>query len=124
MTDPDKFDQRAGGLSELLQKRLGVRGKTLATRLARAKRRLPRAFRTDLKQIESASGLVNHPKLARLIDPVRTEQAFDNITAHLKGVDRAEARRNAILNWAAALVFNLLVLVLVVVAFVKWQALP
>ena len=124
MTDPDRFQQRADSLSELLKKRLGIRGKSFPARLGRAKRRLPRAHRADLAQLRQASSLVGHPKLARLVDAVRTEQAFDSITAHLKTIDRAEARRHAMLTWLAVLVFNLLVLGLAVLAFVKWQALP
>lgn len=124
MIDPQRYHQRAEALNEMLQARLGVRGKGLDSRLARAGRRLPRPQRRAAREIARAGRHIGHPKLARLIDPVRTEQAFDSLTAHLKGIDRAEVRRHALLSWLAVVVFNLLVLGLAVLALVKWQALP
>ena len=123
MIDPQRYQQRAEALSEMLQARLGIRGKGPAARLARARRRLPKAQRREAREIARAGRLIGHPKLARLIDPVRTEQAFDGLTAHLKGINRAEVRRHALLTWLAVVVFNLLVLGLAVLALLKWQAL-
>ncbi|MEQ8897913.1 MAG: hypothetical protein RID23_12550 [Roseovarius sp.] len=121
MIDTAKFHQRAESLSEMLQKRLGVRGKTLKVRLSRAGRRLPKAQRRAGETLLRAERLMGHPKLARLADPVETDQAFDSITGHLKRFDRDEARRNALLTWLAVVVFNLLLLGGLVVALVRWQ---
>ncbi|MGR3314225.1 hypothetical protein [Roseovarius indicus] len=121
MIDMAKFHQRAEGLSEMLQARLGVRGKSLKARLSRAGRRLPKAQRRAGKTLIETERLLGHPKLARLADPVETDRAFDTITGHLKRFDRAEARRNALLTWLAVVVFNLLLLGGLVVALVRWQ---
>lgn len=121
MIDTAKFHQRAESLSEMLQARLGVRGKSLKARLSRAGRRLPKAQRRAGQTLIETERLLGHPKLARLADPVATDQAFDSITGHLKGIDRAEARRNALLTWLAVVVFNLLLLGGLVVALVRWQ---
>ena len=121
MIDTAKFHQRAEGLSEMLQARLGVRGKSLKARLSRAGRRLPKAQRRAGKTLIETERLLAHPKLARLADPVETDRAFDTITGHLKRFDRAEARRNALLTWLAVVVFNLLLLGGLVVALVRWQ---
>ena len=121
MIDTAQFHQRAEGLSEMLQARLGVRGKSLKARLSRAGRRLPKAQRRAGKTLIETERLLGHPKLARLADPVETDRAFDTITGHLKRFDRAEARRNALLTWLAVVVFNLLLLGGLVVALVRWQ---
>lgn len=123
MIDPHRFHKRTEALSDLLQARLGVRGRGLERRLARAGRMLPRAVRREGQKIMQAGRLIGHPKLARLIDPVRTDRSFDIVTAHLKRFDRAEVRRNAVLSVLAVVVFNLMLLGLGVVALLRWQSL-
>ena len=110
MTDPTTYAARAHDLSETLQARLGVRGRGLERRLRRAGRRLPRHVRRAGQEIVEAGRLMGHPKLSRLVDPAGLDAAFDTVNGHLKGVNRAEARRNALLNLAASIVFNLMVL--------------
>lgn len=123
MIDPHKFHKRAEALGDLLQERLGVRGRGLERRLARAERLLPRSVRRECRQIAQAGRFIGHPKLARLIDPVRMDRAFDSVTAHLRRIDRAEARRNAVLSVLAVVVFNLVLLGVGVVALLRWQGL-
>jgi|SRR6056297_2711926 len=121
MIEPEKFRQRRDALVDLLEARMGVRGKTLRKRLARAGRRLPRGVRRDGQRIVQAERLMDHPRLARLVDPVKMNAAFDGLSAHLKRLDRAEARRTALLSWLAVVIFNLAVLGLLVLAVLRWR---
>lgn len=121
MIDPGRFRQRSDKLSEALQLKLGVRGRGLETRLRRARRDLPRPLRREGQKLINVGLLVDHPKLARLVDPPSVDTAFDIITAHLKKVDPADRRRGALLGLMGGLVFNLLVLVAAVLVLLRWQ---
>lgn len=123
MTDPATYHARAEALSEALQARLGVRGRGLEARLRRAGRRLPAPARRAGREIVEAGRKIEHPKLARMIDAGRVDAAFDTVNRHLKGIDRAEARRGALLGLAGALVFNLLLLAFLVGLLMRWQGL-
>ncbi|WP_397542445.1 hypothetical protein [Roseovarius salis] len=123
MIEPEKFRERSDALSALLRAKLGVRGSGLETRLARAGRRLPRAGRRAARDITGAARRMAHPKLARLNDPARLDAAFDALTAHLKGIDRADRRRHAILSVLAVVVINLILLAFGLAAFLQWQGL-
>lgn len=123
MIDPARFHRNAQALSEALHSRLGVSGRDLGTRLARAGRLLPRALRRDSRQIAQAGRMIGHPKLARLVDTARTDQAFARLGAHLKGIDPAERRRQALLSRLAVVVFNLMVLGAGLLALLAWRGL-
>ena len=71
--------------------------------------------------VRDAERLMDHPRLARLVDPVKMNAAFDGLSAHLKRLDRAEARRTALLSWLAVVIFNLAVLGLLVLAVLRWR---
>jgi hypothetical protein len=123
MIDPGKFHRRADALSAMLRHRLGVRGRGITSRLARAGRRLPRAERRAAREIAAAAPLMAHPKLARLTDTAQLDAAFDMLSAHLETIDPAERRRRAWLSVLAVIVVNLALLAAGLVALLKWQGL-
>jgi len=123
MIDPDRFRRRAGALSELLGERLGVRGRGAETRLARAGRKLPRRGRRAAAEIVQTSRRMAHPRLARLHDPARLDAAFDSLTAHLRRIDPAERRRQAVLSVLAVILVNLMIVGLGVWAVLHWRGL-
>ena len=95
----------AAEISELLASRLRAKGGDLSTRIARARRVLPRSVRAEAGEIARAAELSAHPKLRRQIDPERTARAFERVRAHLSGIDPRQARRTAMLNMAAGASF-------------------
>ena len=123
MIDPDRFRQRAEALAELLQAKLGAKGRGIEPRLRSAMHRLPRSARGDLQVLTEAHRQLANPKLARLADPARIDTAFDSLTVLLKRIDPAERRRGVILGTLGSLVFNLLLLGGAVLAFLRWQGL-
>lgn len=123
MIDPDRFGRRAEALSELLGERLGVRGRGIETRLARAGRKLPRRGRRAATEIAQASRRMAHPRLARLHDPARLDAAFNRLTAHLRRIDPAERRRQAVLSVLAVILVNLMLVGLGVWAVLRWRGL-
>lgn len=123
MIGPAAYHARAQALSETLRARLGIGGRTLDAQLRRAGRRLPPQARRAGREIVEAGRHIEHPKLARLTNPARLEQAFATLEGHLKKVNRNEERLYAFLGFAGALVFNLLLLAVAVLLLIRWQGL-
>ncbi len=108
-------DVRAG-----LQDRLRVRGRSLDAQIRKAGRLLPRRVRADAIYLAQGVGLVQNPKLAKMVDMGKARQAHRNVMAHLESVDIAAQRRNAALNLVASIAFALLATG-VLLLFVLWQ---
>ena len=92
-----------------LADKLRVRGRSLAVQVRKAGRRLPRAVRRDAVYLVQTIGLVDNPKLARMIDMRRAQLAHRNILAFLEAVDVAAERRGIALQIAASIALVLLV---------------
>jgi len=92
-----------------LADKLRVRGRSLAVQVHKAGRRLPRAVRRDAVYLVQTIGLVDNPKLARMIDMRRAQLAHRNILAFLETVDVAAERRGIALQIAASIALALLV---------------
>jgi len=119
--DPKDLSQKSDALHELLNKKLGLRGATLSTRLRKAVPSLPKRLKKPVHTILEAQTKASHPKLARLIDPTPVEAAFTEITSFLNGLDRSEQRKTTLLNWLAGQVFNLILVAVLLVLLLRWQ---
>ncbi len=121
MIEPEKLQARVVKLESQLQEKLGVRGANLQKRLARAGRRLPRRVRRSGQVIADAQTSVAHPKLARMLDDKAIEAAFRDVSAHLQTIDPADRRKGIVLGILGSAVFNLILLVVALTAFLYWQ---
>ena len=93
-----------------LADKLRVRGRSLAVQVRKAGRRLPSAVRRDAVYLVQTIGLVDNPKLARMIDMRRAQLAHRNILAFLETVDVAAERRGIALQIATSIALALLVI--------------
>lgn len=117
------FNTRVEELETALRTRLRLRGRDFGVQLRRAGRLLPKRIHRAGHVLTEARTKLSHPKLARQIDPVLVEKAFEEINAHLATVDPADRRKGAILGWLGALVFNLIVVCALVIGLLRWQGL-
>ena len=113
----------ATSLEALMERRMGVGGRGLAAKLRRAGRRLPKHVRRDAQMIAEAVPVAQNPKLARQIDLARLEVAERRAAAFLRGYDRADRRRGAVLGMLGSLSFNLLALAALVITLLVWRGL-
>lgn len=118
MIDHRDIQARTASLADLVGKQLGVRGKTLEKRVARAGRLLPKWARRDLGKVIEANRLASHPKLARMIDAKAFAKAEERVTRYLRDLNPQEARKTALLRLVGLIVLNLLI----VVALFLWVA--
>ena len=121
MLETEKLNQRIAKLEEQLGRKLHLRGKTLSRRLRRAGRLLPKHVRRAGAVIVEAQSRSGHPRLACLIDQTGLERAFADFHAYLDGIDPAERRKAAFLGFAGSVVFNLLLVAVLVLVFLRWR---
>lgn len=121
MFDPKELKRKCDTLGDLLKAKIGTGGKSLETRLNRAGRRLPKRLHEDGRTILAAQSKAPHPKLARTIDETRVDQAFSNMTNHLRSIDPKDRRKGQLLGWLGSQVFNLLLIVVFLIAILWWR---
>jgi len=121
--DPQDINQKAEALKSAVKAKYGVRGKTLAARLGKAGRLLPKRVHHEGLVIQEAMDKMHHPRLAATVDPMRLEAAFLHITNHLDGVDPNDRRKGKVLGWLGGQVFNLILIAALLVALMWWRGL-
>jgi hypothetical protein len=122
MTEAD-IDRRIDRMNGLLATAFGLRRGTLATRLRKAGRRVPAGLRERMIAIEEARAIVGHPRLSAMIDEAEFDRTCAQAEEVLGAVDRADARRGAILGMLGALAFNLILLAAILLAILRWRGL-
>jgi hypothetical protein len=110
MIDPKPFQDKTAELAQLLDERLGIRGKTFAMKLRRAGRELPRFARRAGGEVSQAEAMMGHPRLAALVDADRFARAATVLGDHLKDIDPKERRKTKALHRLASIVINLALL--------------
>ncbi|MEM7076562.1 MAG: hypothetical protein AAGA28_12185 [Pseudomonadota bacterium] len=116
MLTRESFEARENDLLAAMKTKLGVRKRPLAAALRRAGRRLPKSARAQGRVLEEARRKLIHPRIARQVDPVRVQRAFDTISEQLDKIDPKERRKDAMLHWLAALILNMILLGAVIAA--------
>lgn len=120
METEDSIAKRSTRVRSALEGAFGVRAKTLSRALRKTGRRLPRRLHKDAGLIVAAEALGGHPRLLRQVDGKALAAAEERVVVWLDGVDRADARRGYWIGIGAAIGFNVLVVVAVVVTWMWW----
>jgi len=121
MITPQTLSDDVSDLEQLLHDRAGVRGRDLGTKLRRARRRLPRYARKAGQRVVSASAMMAHPKLARLVDQSGLQQDTKTLRDALHQIDPKERRKDFLLSIVGSLVMNLLLLAVLVFGVLWWR---
>ncbi|TMV09685.1 hypothetical protein FGK63_01030 [Ruegeria sediminis] len=115
-------DQIAATIA-LLRKKLGVRGKTLAASLRRAKHRLPRRIYAHAMQLARAEPMAQHPKLRLTLNTPQLNDAAHEVQTHLRAIDLADRRRGWFLGMLGGMAFNILLLLVLIFVLLRWRGL-
>ena len=118
MTD---YTLMADQLAGLMADKLRLRGATLADKLRRGKRVLPRKVREAAALVDRAAGLEGHPKLAVQIDGAAVQAAHDLCLRHLKGVNPWARRKDLLISTGLAVTGALAVAALVTGSLLGWR---
>lgn len=118
METGDSINARAVRIMAGLEQAFGVRARTLNEALRRTGRRLPRRLHKAAGQVTAAQAYGGQPKLMRQVDGATLDRAERDVLDYLGRIDRADRRRGQMLNIAALVAFNVL---LVIAAFIVWM---
>lgn len=121
MPTPEEFEARSTALRATLRAKLGVTGGSLTKVLKRARPLMPKPVRAAGPVLIEAQQKLTHPKIARYADSGAIDKAFATIEAHLATIDPKERRKDARLRWLALTILNMGVVVLLVVALLRWR---
>lgn len=123
MIEPDDIDRKARRLQALLKMKFRIEADNLRQAMAQAGRRLPKRVHRAAELICQAQRLAGNPKLARMVDAQAIERAFSKVEWHLEQIDVRDRRIGAVLGMLGALAFNMILVVLLVLAVLYWRQL-
>ena len=106
---------------ELMREKLGIRGTSLTQVLTPARRVLPAKVFAPVKSLAKAEVFLDHPKLRLTLDTETLARASQDIRAHLDAVDASDRRKGWWLGMLGGLSFNLIIFVVLLIAFLFWR---
>jgi hypothetical protein len=117
----DSLQAQSARVAELMKERLGIRGKTLARKLGRSGRLLPKRIKQDASVLVEAAGLAQSPRLVKMIDRKRVNAAYKACVTHLEAIDVRDRRIGALLGVLGSLSMAFLVPGAALIAVLVWR---
>lgn len=114
-------DEMADSVAKAMGRKLGLRGRDLAGKLARGRRVLPGHVRAEAALLADAARRSRDPRTMAQVDMARASRAYGQCMAWLKEVNPRERRWHRMLDWAAGITFQLLILGGLIAAFLVWR---
>jgi len=112
---------KAEAVRALMEERLGVKGRDLAYALRKGRRMVPRWVRKQGAVLVAAERAARSPKTAKQIDRTQVMHAYDLVTNHLRAINVNAQRRDRMLKLAGVIAFQVLLLVAVFIAYLRWR---
>jgi hypothetical protein len=115
------IQQMADRVAQLMEERLGIRGRDLHSKLRRAGRQLPRRVHEGVAVLAEAAAKSQHPKLLGQIDMGQLADAYDVCVRHLAAIDASHQRRQRIGSMISSVATGTLVLALGIIGVLVWR---
>lgn len=116
MITQQEIDELSDQISQAMDHKLGLRRGTLAQRLRRAGRRLPKRVRQHIQRLIEAQKISGNQHLIQQVDANALRAGQAESLSYINGIDPRDRRIGAMLGIAGGLVFNLILLVLALTA--------
>ena len=117
------IQQMADRVADLMDQRLGLRGKGLAEKTRKAGRLLPKRVRAAAEALAQAAALAQNPRLYLQLDEEKIAADYDICLKHLAALPAGERRKSLLISMASGAAFSLLAVVLLVLVVVWWRGL-
>lgn len=117
----DLFQDKAAEVADLMQDRLGIRGKGLAGKLRHTGRMMPKRIKREAAYLAEVCVLAENPKLSRMIDQERVKAAHLSCMAYLQEVDAADRRKGVLLGVLGSLTLATIAVTLLVLSVLVWR---
>jgi len=115
------LQQMSARVAELMEDRLGLRGQTLAEKVARAGRGLPRHVRAAAEYLAAAEAQAMQPRFAARLDHQRIAEAYDACLRYLKPLGAGERRRAALMQVLTSVAVAVAATAALVIAVLVWR---
>jgi hypothetical protein len=115
--------QMADRVAALMEERLRVRGRGLRDKLRNGGRRLPYRVRKEAEYLAEVAFLAQNPKVQTMLDDARIAAAYDTCMRHLNGVRATGRVAGFLLGLVGSVVFQVIVVVALALAFAAWRGL-
>ncbi|MGH1453504.1 MAG: hypothetical protein ACRBBV_10065 [Paracoccaceae bacterium] len=116
MITQQEIDELSDQISQAMDHKLGLRRGTLARRLRRAGRRLPKRVRQHIQRLIEAQKISGNQHLIHQVDANALRAGQAESLSYINSIDPRDRRIGAMLGIAGGLVFNLILLVLALTA--------
>lgn len=107
-------------VSQLLEEKLGLGGRDMATKLRRGSRLLPRKVRDAAGRLARADEKAKNPKLRSQIDMGRVAQDYDICVRHLSAIDTVSRRRGAFMSMVESVGIGILIFGIGAIGLAWW----
>lgn len=118
---PDEVEAMAAEIAALLGDRLHLRGATLADKLARGRRLLPRRVRREAACLAAAAEAARHPRLRLRLDAGRIARAHAVCRGYLQPLGQTARRRRIAASILTGVALAVFAAGLIVVGYIAWQ---
>jgi hypothetical protein len=113
--------QMADRVSELLEERLRVRGKSLPDKLRRGGRQLPRKVRSAAEYLAMASVQARVPRLMMQLDHRQIAESYDLCLGYLRPLGAGARRKAAVMSFLTTAAAVVLVTGVLFLAVLVWR---
>lgn len=121
MTDTRDIPMKAEALRALMEERLGVKGRDLASVVRKGRRMLPRWARKQADVLVAAERAARSPKTAKQIDRTKVMHAYELVTNHLRAINVNAQRRDRLIKLLGLIAFQVLLLVAAFIVYMRWR---
>lgn len=115
--------QMADRVAALMEERLGARGTGLAAKLKSRGSALPRKVRKAAEDLTQAAAMAQNPKLLLQTDHEALARNYDLCLRHLTSMKRHSRAWDRTVAIVASVAMSLLVVVVLIVAVLRWRGL-
>jgi hypothetical protein len=108
-------------VAQLMEEKLGIRGKGLAAKLQRGGRLLPRNIRAAAQGLAQACDMAQSPRLSLQIDNQAAAAAYDTCLKYLTGLPVASGWGGHMLSSLRSIAFGVLVIAVALIGYLVWR---
>ncbi|OYU18679.1 MAG: hypothetical protein CFE34_09230 [Rhodobacteraceae bacterium PARR1] len=109
--------QKVGRVADLLERRYGLRGQTLAERVQRGRRKMPSDLRRAAERLAQAESMTWQPKLLLSLDDNAIDRDYRLIVKRLESADKTGGMVGQMVSSATSAVLSLALLGLGIVGW-------
>jgi hypothetical protein len=115
------IQQMADRVAQLMEERLGIKGRDLASRLRKGGRLMPKRVRDAAGLLAGSAEKSRNPKLLGQIDMGAVSDAYDTCIKHLSAIDPDTRRRDTLSGMVRFFGGGIFLLAILIISVLVWR---